>query len=287
MRERRQPRPDGLGVGQLPAQLKRQLAQHALGLVNQMLAARQDRAALAVPQRQQLVQFIGPAVLPGALERPGQQRVRERLPRDPLGVERVGLPALARPVRPRCAVRAHIPHIMATSDQKHRGVPAPAGRALDAPAGDRPELPRPRLERSVPITRHPEVPAGDGPAARIHNHRGQRPRAGRPQPHCPRDRASAARSTDPDPCSCRPSAKTSNICCDGAGRQRPSRDRSAVRSTLLSGQTGSRRHRPRSTLHPKDTNGSRPMTGQTPVRSSTLTRTAARAGNRHFNTGTY
>jgi hypothetical protein len=29
------------------------------------------------------------------------------------------------------------------------------------------------------------------------------------------------------------------------------------------------------------------MLGQTPVRLSTLTRTVARAGNPHFNTGTY
>ena len=42
-----------------------------------------------------------------------------------------------------------------------------------------------------------------------------------------------------------------------------------------------------STLPFQDTtNGSRPKLGQTPVRSSTLTRTVARAGIPYFNTGT-
>src|ERR1019366_3602475 len=63
----------------------------------------------------------------------------------------------------------------------------------------------------------------------------------------------------------------------GPGRQRPGGDRRFARSTLLSGQTGSRNHGPRSTLLTQDpTKGSRHYSGQTPVRSSTLTRTVAR-----------
>ena len=63
----------------------------------------------------------------------------------------------------------------------------------------------------------------------------------------------------------------------GPGRQRPGGDRRFARSTLLSGQTGSRKHGPRSTLLTQDTTkGSRHYSGQTPVRLSTLTRTVAR-----------
>ena len=60
-----------------------------LGLADQVLAAGQDRPAPVVPQRQQLVLLIGAAVATRALERFGQQRVRQRLSRDPLGVQRV------------------------------------------------------------------------------------------------------------------------------------------------------------------------------------------------------
>jgi hypothetical protein len=60
-----------------------------LGLIEQVLAAGQDRAAPVMPQRKQLVVLVGALVGAGALERLGQQRVRERLPRDPLGVQHV------------------------------------------------------------------------------------------------------------------------------------------------------------------------------------------------------
>ncbi len=61
-----------------------------------MLAAFQKRAARPPPDRQQLALFVRSGVPAGALERLGQQRVRQRLARDPLGVKRVGLAALAR-----------------------------------------------------------------------------------------------------------------------------------------------------------------------------------------------
>jgi len=42
-----------------------------------------------VPQGQQLVLLVRALLLPGALERLGQQRVREYLAGDPLGIQRV------------------------------------------------------------------------------------------------------------------------------------------------------------------------------------------------------
>ena len=99
--ERGEPGPHGLGGGQLLAQLQRQLTQQMLGLVDQVLAAGQDRPAPVVPQRQQLVLLIRAAVATRTLERLGQQRVREHLARDPLGVQRVGLAALARAIMTR------------------------------------------------------------------------------------------------------------------------------------------------------------------------------------------
>ena len=80
--------------------LERQLTQQVLGLAHEMLAAGEDRAASVMPQRQQLMQLIRPLVGSGALERRVQQRVRERLTRDPLKIQRVGLAALTRPVLP-------------------------------------------------------------------------------------------------------------------------------------------------------------------------------------------
>ncbi len=69
------------------------------------------------------MQLIWAVVGLGALERPGQQRVRERLPRDPLRIQPVGLSPLLRPIGPGGAVRAHIAHVVA--DQKDRRVPQP------------------------------------------------------------------------------------------------------------------------------------------------------------------
>ena len=79
-----QSRADRLGIGQLLAELQRHLAQKLLGLINQVLAAREDRPPAVMPQAEQLVQLIGPLVLSCALERARQQRVRAHLARDPL-----------------------------------------------------------------------------------------------------------------------------------------------------------------------------------------------------------
>ena len=198
------------------------------------------------------MQLVGAAVLPGALERPWQQRVRERLARDPLGVERVGLPALARPVRPRRAVRAHVAHVIAAADQEDRGVPAPARGALDPPACDLTELPRPRLERAMPVPGHPEVLRWRGS-----RRADRRPSpstsacAGRPRRRCPRDRASSARCDGPGPPSrCWPSAQPSagTVMADpvdnvpvGIGAPRKGERSYQVRPAP-------RRHGPRSTL---------------------------------------
>jgi hypothetical protein len=62
-----QPRAHRLAVGKLLAQLEWQLAQQALGFVDEVPTAGQDRPAPAVPERQQLVQLIRPLVLSGAL----------------------------------------------------------------------------------------------------------------------------------------------------------------------------------------------------------------------------
>jgi hypothetical protein len=106
-------------------------------------------------------------ILPGALERLGQQRVREHLARDPLRVQRVGLPALARAIVARGAVRAHVADVIATPCEEHGGVASPARGALHAPAGDRPELPGPRLHRAMPVTCarafRPACPHASGP----------------------------------------------------------------------------------------------------------------------------
>ena len=98
----------------------------------------------------------------------------QRLPRDPLGIERVGLASLTRPVRPGRAVRAHIAHVIAPADQEDRRVTPPASGILHAPTGDRSELPRPRLKRPMPATGHPEMLRGHDPTTSIHNRRSQR-----------------------------------------------------------------------------------------------------------------
>ena len=74
--KRGQAAPDRLGIGELVAQLERQLTQQLLGLAYQVLAAGQDRPAPVVPQGQQLTLLVRAAISARALERLGQQRVR-------------------------------------------------------------------------------------------------------------------------------------------------------------------------------------------------------------------
>jgi hypothetical protein len=169
-----QPRPHGLAVGQPLAQLQRQLGEQELGLVEQVLAALEQRLALVVPQAQQLALLIGNRLRPGGLERARQQRMRQRLTRDPLAVQRVGLPALTATILTRGAVGAHIAYVMAGAGQVDRGVPAPARRVLDPPAHDRSERQRPRRQRAVPVTGNPEMLTGQNPAARVDHDRRQR-----------------------------------------------------------------------------------------------------------------
>jgi len=124
--QRGQPGTDRGAVRQLLAQLERQAAQQVFGFVDQVLSAGEDRAALVVAQGEQLVVLVGSAVFSGALECLGQQRVRQCLARDPLGVELVRFPALTRPVRPRRAIGADITHVIAAGDQEDRGMTPPA-----------------------------------------------------------------------------------------------------------------------------------------------------------------
>jgi hypothetical protein len=63
-----QARAHGLAGGELLAQLERELGEQVLGLVEQVSAAGQDRAARAVPERQQLGRLVR-AAAGGALER--------------------------------------------------------------------------------------------------------------------------------------------------------------------------------------------------------------------------
>jgi hypothetical protein len=127
-----------------------------------------------VPQHQQLTLLIRAAVAAGALERARQERVRERLARDPLTVQRVGLAALARAVAAIGAVRAHVAHVVPATSEEHAGVPAPARHALHAPARHAPERQRPRLQRTMPVTGHAEVLDRDQPAAVVDDRRRQR-----------------------------------------------------------------------------------------------------------------
>ena len=69
--QRGQPRADRLGVGQLVAQLQRQLGEQGLGLVEQVLAALEQRPALPVPEPQQLVLLVGAGLLPARLNARG------------------------------------------------------------------------------------------------------------------------------------------------------------------------------------------------------------------------
>jgi hypothetical protein len=140
-----------------------------------VLTALQKRAACPPPNGQQLALLVRAGVLAGALERFGQQRVRERLARDPLRVKHVRLATLARAVLAAGAIRAHVAHVITATGQEDRRVATPAGGALDPEAHDRAELPRPRLERAMTVARDAKVLARDDPAARIDDRRGQRP----------------------------------------------------------------------------------------------------------------
>ena len=229
--------------------------------------------------------LVRAAVSARALERLGQQRVRQCLAGDPLAVERVGLAALAGAIRTRRAIRAHISHVMAAAGQEHRRMPAPARRPLDPPAGDLPKLPRPRLQLTVPLTRDAKVSRGENPAARIGDRRTQRALVRIDPDHVARmigrhqqvRRSRTALLDTPHPTS--PPA----VWCWRTGRQHPG-GRPHGR-TLLSGQADPRRQEPRPTLRPQDT-----LAGVNRIRSQTSVRLRPYANRRprratRFNTG--
>ena len=219
--------------------------------------------------------LVRAAVSARALERLGQQRVRQCLAGDPLAVERVGLAALAGAIRTRRAIRAHISHVMAAAGQEHRRMPAPARRPLDPPAGDLPKLPRPRLQLTVPLTRDAKVSRGENPAARIGDRRTQRALVRIDPDHVARmigrhqqvRRSRTALLDTPHPTS--PPA----VWCWRTGRQHPG-GRPHGR-TLLSGQADPRRQEPRPTLRPQDT-----LAGVNRIRSQTSVRLRPYANRR-------
>src|SRR5450755_2969603 len=140
-----------------------------------MLTALEKRAARPPPNGQQLGLLVRAGVLAGTLERLGQQRVRQRLARDPLRIKHVRLATLARAVLTAGAIRTHVAHVIASPDQEDRRVTTPSRGALDPEAHDLTELPRPRLERAMPVPRDAKVLASHDPAARIDDRRRQRP----------------------------------------------------------------------------------------------------------------
>jgi hypothetical protein len=232
-----------------------------------------------MPQSEQLVVLVGALVGAGALERLGQQRVRERLPRDPLGIQHIGLPTLASAVRPRRAVRAHITHVIATAAQEHRSVAPPARGALDSPARDQTELPGPRLKRPMPVPGHPEVLAGQDPAAGIGDRRGQRPLVRVDADHVARaiGRDQQMRRSRTTLLSSSHHLTSRRKCCGGPADNIPVDAQQGERSyqvrPTLDGTNRGRHFREKT-----PTSRVRSEMGQTSVQPSTLTRTVARAG---------
>jgi hypothetical protein len=226
--------------------------------------------------------LVRAAVSARALERLGQQRVRQRLAGDPLGVQRVGLAALAPPISARRAVRAHIAHVMTPPAQEHGRVAPPAGGVLHPPAGDLPKLARPRLKRPMTAAGHLEVLRRHDPTAGIHDRRGQRLLV-RVDPD---DIAGMIRRNQhtrrPRP----PPVTNSTTHCDLPAlwflADRPTTSRWAPPHrgrTLLSGQADPRRQEPRPTLRPEDTpQGSQSLSESDLGSAFDPTRTVAHAG---------
>ena len=94
-------------------------------------------STILTPRRRpprQLRLLIRARVIAGALEPPRQQRVRKLLTRDPLGVQHVGLAALARPILAPGVVRADIAHVIATAGQEHPRCACPTPRHPRSPS---------------------------------------------------------------------------------------------------------------------------------------------------------
>ena len=161
--------------------------------------------------------------------------------------------------------------------------------ALDPPAGDLPELPRPRLQLAVPLARDAKVRRGENPAARDRRpSRSTSAYADRPRPHCPHDRASSTSATVPD----RASSLFSSL--DLTSRRmllmadRPTTSRwtplTGANAPIKSGRSSKARTEAdtSSARHPR--RGVRSLSSQTSVQPSTL-REPSPARAPRFNTG--
>ena len=157
------------------------------------------------------------------------------------------------------------------------------------PAGDLPELPRPRLQLAVPLARDTEVRRGQDAAARIEDRRGQRPLVRIDPDHVARmiGRHQQMRRSRTAPLRSLHSNLQGGYVVGRTGRQHPGRRPPLGGRTLLSGQADPRRQETEA-----DTSSARhPSPGSQIGLESDLgsafdpTRTVARAGTRRFNTG--
>ncbi len=222
------------------------------------------------------MQLIRTLVAPGTLERPRQQRMRERLPRDPLGIQPVGLPPLPRPIRP----RSPFAHTSRTS------CPRPIRKiAVCRPQPEAPSIPHrctgPNCPPHASSARCPSPETRKG--RRRHFPADPRPSrspsayADRSRPHChpkqPSTRPSRPPSATPPVVGC--GDPVDNV---PVGIGAPQIDAPIGSDRLEDTDRG--RH-----FVTKDTERVQTPFGSSPVRSSTLTRTVARAGGPDFNTG--
>ena len=169
----RQAREHCCGVRQLSAELLGEVAEQAFRLAEELLAELDQRPAGLVPQGELLAGVVGAGVAGGALERCWELWVGERLSGDAVGVQGVGLALVATAAPLGGAVGADIADVMAGVAQVGRGVPAKAAGTLDAPAGDRTEAGRPRLQGAMPLARDVEVRLCHPPAPAVQDRRGQ------------------------------------------------------------------------------------------------------------------
>ena len=153
----------------------------------------------------------------------------------------------------------------------------PRRGALHTDADNRAELQRPRLERPVTVARHAEVLTGHDPTARIDDYRRQRALVRIDPDHVARPvgREQRARRTRTGPHTPAMSAhrvpSSSRSLRDTVQAEPVDKvpvgidvEHDQRRQTLLSGQTGSRKHRPGSTLLTQDTQRVQTIFGSDP-----------------------
>ena len=166
----------------------------------------------------------------------------------------------------------------------------PARGALNPPPRDRTELPRPRLQRPMPIARDPEVLASEDPTTGIDDRRSQgllvrinpdnvARMIGRDQ-HMRGPRPALLRS-------CHHLTSRRNVVGGSADNIPVDAPPLIGGRTLLLGQADPRRQEPRPTLRPKDTRrrAVKSLFGSGLGSTFDPTRTVARAGHQRFNTG--